>query len=126
MSKSMSFTFLGQIKSGKNNMKITREGRHYPNKEFAKWRSSVISQISQAYNFSFKPKDVFDKPCRITVKYWRGDNRRRDIPGMADALWHCLERATVVLDDKLFEEVHWLPQELDIKNPRTEIVIEEL
>ena len=45
------------------------------------------------------------------------------MPGMLDALFHCFERAGVVADDMLFQEVLWTQQGYDKENPRAEIEI---
>ena len=97
-------------------MQVTRSGRHYPLASFVVWREDVLRQLTRMVV-------PFDCSCSVTVKYWRGDERRRDVPGMIDALWHVFELAKIVTDDKLFEEVHWIPMGLDRKNPRVEIDI---
>lgn len=81
-------------------MGITRTGKHYPKPEWAIWRDDVVRQILNQWNG--KP---IDKPCKIVVIVTNGDKRRRDVPGMLDALWHCLEKARVVTDDKLLADV---------------------
>lgn len=107
----------GKIKSGKNNMGITRSGKHYPLPEWAKWRDKVVSDIRK--QFSGEPLNF---PCRIEIKYVAGDKRRRDVPGMMDALWHCFERAGLIEDDKFFTEVHW-ESLYDKENPGVRIQI---
>ena len=117
----MKLTILGQIKSGKNNMRMTRTGKHYPNPEWAKWRNNVLDQIKEQ---NIGQWEKFDAPCRVTVRYWKGDLRRRDVPGMIDALWHCFERSGIVSDDKWFEHVEWIPMGIDDNdNPRVEVEI---
>ncbi len=108
----------GQLKSGKNNMGITRSGHHYPLKAWAAWRDQVVKFIFSQYS-----GDTIAVPCKISIHYWAGDKRRRDVPGMEDALWHCLEKALIVTDDKLFTEVHWF-SDYEKGNPRTEVLIE--
>jgi hypothetical protein len=60
------------------------------------------------------------------VDYWPGDKRKRDMPGMADAICHCLERAGIVADDSLLVSWSWACMELDRKNPRAKITITDL
>lgn len=111
----------GQVMGGKNNMCVSRSGHHYPTRKWAEWRDMVVTQmVEQVFGYRFA------SPCRITLNYWKGDRRRRDVPGMEDAIWHCLERAGIVSDDKILEEVHWIIKGIDRKNPRVEIEIEEL
>ena len=92
--KSLSLTIPGPIKGGKNNMGITRTGRHYPLPAWASWRDGVVLLL-KGQN---RDKLLFDSPASVEARYWRGDNRRRDIPAMIDSVWHCLERAGIVAD----------------------------
>ena|SRR3990167_574553 len=119
----INLTIYGQIKSGKNKMQIARTGRHYPLKAWAEWRDNVVANL-EVYVYQSGIKFPINEPCRVEALYWKGDRRRRDVPGMMDALWHCLERAKIVTDDKLFEDVTWIMKGLDRKNPRVEIKIE--
>ena len=111
------FTILGQVKSDKNHMQITRSGRHYPLPAFAKWRDDVIRQIDHINVLTF------DKPCSIQFSYWKGNLIKRDVPGMIDAIFHVLEKAKFITDDSLFVNVHWLDMGLDKKNPRLKIIM---
>ena len=98
-------------------MGITRTGHRYPKKDWAVWRDGVLYQLR---NIKF---DLIDEPCIITVNYYASDKRRKDVPGMLDALYHCLERSGMVRDDVLLRNVHWL-YGYDKDNPRVEISIE--
>jgi Holliday junction resolvase RusA-like endonuclease len=80
--------------SGKNNMQITRTGHHYPTKRFQVWRDEVVRQmISHAWSLSAI------KPLRCSIRYWPNDKRTRDLPGMTDAIYHCLEKSGVIAND---------------------------
>ncbi len=85
----------GQIKGGKNNMLITRSGKHYPKPSYQIWREEVLWQIKQQYK-----GPPIDKPLNVKIRYYASDKRRRDLPAWIDSLWHCLEKAGVVTDDK--------------------------
>lgn len=115
------FEILGQPKSGKNNMGVSRSGHHYPKAAWAEWRNRVVGGLA-----GLPGMRCFQTECRMIVKYWHGDKRRRDIPGMVDALYHCLERAQILKDDSLVKELHWEPQGYNKANPRVVIRIEEL
>lgn len=112
------FILPGQLKSGKNGMQVSRYGAHYPKKEWAEWRDRVVLEILD----KVFERDI-NEPCRIRVRYFAGDKRRRDVPGMLDALYHCFERARVVTDDKWLMNVEWI-SDYDKDKPRTEIEIE--
>lgn len=119
------FTFIGQVKSGKNNMLINpRTGSHYPNASFAKWSSEQILRIRQQKGH---PGIMFTKETPVLsflVDYWPGDLRRRDLPGVMDALWHVLEKAQIVEDDTQLKNcLGWNHHEVDRLNPRLEISI---
>lgn len=114
------FSFHGKIMGGKNSVLITRTGHRYPNKTWAEWRDRAVS-------FFRNPLiKCIEGPAKITVQYWNGDKRRRDIPAMVDSIYHCLEKSDIVKDDSLFKELHWLPMGYDKKDPRVIITIEEL
>jgi len=113
------FILKGQIPSGKNAMQTTRTGRHYPLKRFVDWRSNVEAQIRQQVGF---PK-AQEGPCAASFAYFPGDLRRRDVPGMIDALFHVLERFGLVKDDSLIVDVTWKKWPLDRENPRVIVEI---
>ena len=119
--KQLSLTFSGQIRGGKNNLIVLRNGMHIPRREWAVWRDAqVIFLKSQSKGV------CFDAPCSVIVRYWAGDARRRDVPAIMDSMCHCLERAGVVKDDSLLINWDWIFMGLDRKNPKAEIVITEL
>jgi Holliday junction resolvase RusA-like endonuclease len=99
-----------QIPSGKNHIRITRTGRRYPAARFAQWRASAYSQIRAQLikqpNWREWPRQA---PMALIVYYRPLDRRRRDVPGMLDALLHLLERATVIQDDAQVKTVAWAP-----------------
>ena len=115
----MIFTINGIIRGGKNHIGITRTGRRYPLKNWAKWRDQVVAELwRQALG-----EKILDKPCHFIANYWKGDRRKRDVPAMLDSLYHCFERAGVVKDDSLFEGVTWVPRGYDKINPRVVVEI---
>jgi Holliday junction resolvase RusA-like endonuclease len=121
----LNFTIWGIIHGGKNNIGITRTGKRYPKPNWAKWRNEVLYDL-QFYLNQIGFKEPIDKPCRITVRYWAGDNRRRDIPALSDAIFHIIERARIVKDDFQFKTMIWGFMGVDKKNARAEITVEEL
>lgn len=114
------FTITGQCPSGKNSVIVPRTGKRFPNKRFCEWRAHAFQEMKA----QSVPVLQLDTPINVTIKYYAGDNRRRDVPGIIDALWHVIERYGVVKDDKhlggilcstLFE--HWGKQD----NPRLDV-----
>ena len=97
----LNFTLKTQLKSGKNNMCISRYGNHYPKPEFVEWRSRIISEISQQID-AIK---TLTEDLSIEILYIPQDKRRRDIPGMIDALFHVFEHMRLVKDDYQFKKV---------------------
>lgn len=120
-----SFTLSGQIRGGKNNMKVGRNGKHYPDKTFAKWRDAAVGEVRK--HLSRQPIPYFPKPLilEIEVHYAAGDLRRRDIPGMLDALFHVLERAQVVEDDAQIQEAHWYQFPVNREHPSVRVTVKE-
>lgn len=94
------FTLPTQIPSGKNAVLVTRTGQRYPNKRFKVWRDAAIKCLP-----SERPS--FAGPVRVIVKYTPGDNIRRDVPGMLDALCHLIEKVGVVHDDAQVKNISW-------------------
>ena len=71
-------------------------------------------------------KVQFSEPAGVLVQYWASDRRRRDVPGLADALCHILERAAIVVDDSLLVNWTWEYMGLDREHPRAKITITDL
>jgi Holliday junction resolvase RusA-like endonuclease len=116
----ISFELKGQIPSGKNAVMITRKGRRYPNKRFKAWRDDAIYQLTQ-----------FDVPAidghvLLIVDYVPGNQIRRDVPGMLDAICHLLEYTGIVSDDAQVKNVQWHQWPLDREHPKCRVTIEEL
>lgn len=108
------YTLLGQCRSGKNAMQITRWGGHYAKPEFKKWRADWQRQLMEQRGLK-KPIDTI---TTAIILYTPGDLRRRDAPGIQDALWHLLEYCKVIKDDALIKTVLYEQQPLDRKRPR--------
>src|SRR3990167_7696793 len=83
--------------SGKNSVKTTRTGQRYPTKRFDIWRGEVITQMENQCPVSSLANRFLTLRCEI--RYWPNDKRTRDVPGMEDALCHCLERAGIIAND---------------------------
>ncbi len=99
----------GQCPSGKNSIQTTRTGHRYPKKRFVDWRdAAVLTAVRAIPKGTVGP--MFRKPAMlaITVHYVPGDGRRRDVPGMLDAIFHVLERAGAVEDDAQIQYVGWV------------------
>lgn len=111
------FILRGQCPSGKNAVMITRSGHRYPGKRFVAWRESAKFMVPK---LQIGP---LAEPLMITIRYYPGDLRRRDAPGMLDALFHLFEYTGLVADDKFFQEIDWKQMGLDRGNPRCEIII---
>lgn len=115
------FDLPGQLKSGKNGMQVTRSGHHYPKPEWAAWRDSMLLYVRRQYS-----GPTINAACKMSVEYWAGDKRRRDVPGMADAIFHVLERGNIVRDDSLITDVVWTFRGLDRENPRAVVMLDAL
>lgn len=92
----LTLTIKGIIRGGKNNMIVTRTGRHYPKPAWAKWRDETVANVSGQLPRNWRP---INKPMNITLHYVAGDKRRRDMPAIIDSIYHVLEKAGVVEDD---------------------------
>lgn len=105
----MTIIIKGQIHGGKNNMGISRIGRHYPKRNWAQWRDAAVIQVRLQMEPLCNPMIV--EPCTMFVKYTPSDRRRRDATALLDAIFHVLEHAAFVKDDTLFKQIHWCETE---------------
>ena len=118
------FFIEGQIRGGKNNMKVTRFGRHYPNPVWAEWRDGVVQSLKKQAKAQGRP--VFERLngiLTIELNYWPGDLKRRDVPAILDSIFHCLEKAEIVEDDSMLKNVSFIDNGLNRKNPRVRMWI---
>jgi Holliday junction resolvase RusA-like endonuclease len=112
----ISFLLRGQLPSGKNAVRNTRTGHRYPNQRFILWRTEALQQIG-------KVPQPFVGPVQVIVDYVPGDLRRRDVPGMLDALCHVLEKAGVVMDDAQVANVLWQTFAMDRQAPSCRVTV---
>lgn len=117
----MKIVLQGQIRGGKNNMGITRTGRHYPKKLFVEWRADMEAQVRAQVGYP----GPYTKPLKAVFNYFPGDLRRRDVPAMLDAVFHVLERTGIVEDDSLIEDTTWMKHPLDRTRPRVIVELAE-
>ena len=106
----ITITIKSQVRGGKNNMLVLRNGMHIPSKKFKAWRDDAVNQvIDQIYRYETTTGsfEMITEPCSANVSYVAGDRRRRDMPAIIDAVWHVLERAEIVKDDCLIENVNF-------------------
>ncbi len=96
----MKLKISGIIKGGKNNIKITRDGKRYPNKDWEAWRDEKIWELKRQI-MKIKDFKTIEEPTSIIIRYTAGDNRRRDTPAIIDSIYHLLEKIKVVEDDTL-------------------------
>ena len=118
----MKIILKGQVCGGKNNFGINpKTGKHYPKKNFKRWRTDVINQLIDANQVFTKPK--FTKPCSFYIEYTAADRRKRDITAILDALWHVFERVNIVKDDSLLEDCEGFKKFYDKENPGVKITL---
>lgn len=121
----LELTLTGQCPSGKNAITITRTGHRFPKPRFVEWRTEALRQISRQV-IRQKFDKIIDSPVSVYINYYPSDRRRRDVPGIIDALWHVIEKAEIVTDDKLLggtgHRTDFVQHEKST-NPRVEILI---
>jgi hypothetical protein len=66
-------------------MRITSKGVHYPDKKYAKWRDRICADL-RFYLNQIGFVEPINYPCKLYVRYWSGDHRRRDMPAMLDSI----------------------------------------
>lgn len=120
----LTFNLLGQMPSGKNSVNTTRDGRRYPNERFVLWREKAMWEV----RMQIRGQQLFSLTSKIYMEawYWPGDLRRRDVPGMEDALCHLFEKMGIVKDDALICDQNFHTMELDRERPRIKIQLSEI
>ena len=116
-------TLTGQLPSGKNQVQLLfRNGKvhKYPNKTFTHWREASMAQITSEF---FRAPNIAQPIC-LTVNYWPGDARTRDVSGQLDALFHLLVYAKVLKDDGLIYSVWWRRHEMSRQFPKVSMELE--
>ena len=94
----ISVTIHGQIRGGKNNMIVTKKGKHVPKKNWATWRDDAVNQVTGQLPPNWEPISI---PANIFLEYVAGDRKRRDFPAILDAIFHVLEKSGFCVDDTL-------------------------
>lgn len=111
----------GQLVSGKNQVQLSfKNGRvhKYPNKTFTNWRATAHVQLLEQVSRCATRIPTITVPVSLTVEYWPGDARTRDVSGQLDALFHLLVYAKVLKDDGLVHDVTWRRQAMNRKFPK--------
>ena len=111
----------GQCPSGKNAVIVTRTGHRFPAARFKKWRDGAMLEIMKQNSVSISG------PVHVELDYYASDRRRRDVPGIIDAVWHVLEKVGAVTDDTFLGghgyDMIWHHHGIDRENPRIEITL---
>lgn len=116
------FSLRLQMCSGKNRVIKTKSGRHYPGTRFVAWRAEAMRQLSAQAPLT---KPTQGMPVSMTIDYWPGDLRTRDVTGIEDALFYLVVHAGILENDGLIYECHFLRKPLDRKCPRVVVTIAE-
>ena len=123
----LTLALTGQLPSGKNQVQLSfRNGtvHKYPNKTFTNWRATAHVQLLEQVSRCATRIPTITTPVRLTVEYWPGDARTRDISGQLDALFHLLVYAKVLKDDGLVHDVTWKRQAVNRTFPKVFLTIE--
>lgn len=103
----MTFSLTAQLPSGKNQVGITtRDGRirRFPNQRFTDWRRQAAKEVMTQVKAKEKP---LRGRCHLQVHYTPADQRRRDLSGMLDALFHLCEYCGLLEDDNQIQTMTW-------------------
>jgi len=119
------FTLTGQVRGGKNHINITRTGKRYPSKLFARWVYESTDQLYRQLR-SKSGFQTFREPVSIGIDYWPSDRRIRDIPAIIDALFHVLEKVAIVKNDFFFKRMFYVEHDVDREHPRVTMEIRPL
>lgn len=118
----MQIKILGQTPSKKNQRNLfVRNGRivNIPSKKHAEWEKDALLQL-RAY------KGQADGKVTVAYQFYVKDNRARDIDNMVASVNDVLVKAGLIKDDSWqWVAIGAADAEIDKKNPRVEIWIDE-
>jgi Holliday junction resolvase RusA-like endonuclease len=104
----ISLRLTDQIPSGKNCLIVRRDGRRVPRARFRLWRDDAVRELAIQV-MRYRQRLPLRVPVHIEAIYAPQDRRRRDLPGMLDAVCHVLERAGIIEDDAQVTSLVWRP-----------------
>lgn len=96
---------------GKNNFGITRNGIHYPKKNFVIFRNKFITEIKKQLSNKLNFKTI-TIPVKLTLWYKPNDKIKRDATAVLDAVFHILEHCNILENDNLIKRIDY--QELNM------------
>lgn len=117
----------GSIRSKKNSKRIYSVGRFkkvLPSKAYLAWEEEARRAVVLQLPSGLKPPFYLTGPVSIKAAiYYKG--QRPDLSGCFESIGDCLESVVYVNDRQI---VSWDGSRLyhDLKNPRTEVIIESL
>lgn len=125
MMKTMHLTLYGEPRTKKNSARILtgRAGRPYvaPSKAYVDYETDCLRQIK-------RPRSPISARVNVRCVYYMKTARRVDLANLIEATTDILVKARVLEDDnsKIVAAHDGSRVELDRKNPRVEIWIEEM
>lgn len=120
----MKITLIGQVPAQKNDKRMaynSRTGKPFPvtSPQIKAWKADVALQLSR---YKGQP----DGKAILIYQFYVKDNRRRDIDNMICSINDALVTAGLLKDDSWQNlAIGGADAEVDTKNPRAEIYIEE-
>lgn len=122
----MKLTISGEVPSQKNGKRIVRNGnftRIISSQRVLDWKSSAIEQLREQFNGFV----VTNYPISMSIIFFYGTKRRKDLDNSAAGVMDALVKAEVITDDNV-NYVDCLTLQyggLDKENPRVEIYLDE-
>ena len=116
------FVITGRIPSKKNSRVTNRKtGRSFPSKSYANWHKQAEKQLENFHN------EEIDFPVEVSYKFYMPDLRPTDISNKLESINDLLTDINFWKDDNwsIVRKFH-ASAELDRKNPRVEIIVNEL
>lgn len=125
----------GETPSKKNAKIRTRSGYMIPSAQHQKWHQDAMLQLHGQISRMRKPPEPIEQPVQITLRFFHGDNVRRDSDNQASSIMDLLQDAKLLADDRwqivriltiynFYDKGH-ARCEIDIKRIETTIETEE-
>lgn len=131
----LQITLQGETPSKKNSKIRTRTGYMIPSAQHQKWHQDAMLQLHGQISRMRKQPDLIDQPVQITLRFFHGDNVRRDSDNQASSIMDLLQDANLLADDRWqivrilniynFYDKGKARCEIDIKRIETTISAEE-
>ena len=96
----LQLTLHGETPAKKNSKIRTKNGYMIPSAQHQKWHQDAMLQLHAQISCMRKQPELIDQPVQITLRFFHGDNVRRDSDNQASSIMDLLQDANILADDR--------------------------